>query len=225
MNKKNQKNKGIVARMILVIIATLLIVTAISYFDSRDKKSVEEKNDTDIASTTLVNSGTSILSGLKNLETASSSPNKNTATTTKSIDQLTDKDSWTLVLPKYIISDPLTFKIVTDKKTYTQNEEIKASIIISNNTEEPKTLKFESGCQTNYVITDPDEKSVTEFSSKDHTYCATYRNNIILPAKSKKQFDMVHNPSDYTLPVGRHAFTARIIGYGEAGVIIKVVKE
>lgn len=102
----------------------------------------------------------------------------------------------------------LDFSVKTNKKTYNLGEAV--SIKITAKADKPVTLKFTSGCQTNYYINDSKGEVIYNFIAS--ALCTMALTERELPA----EWDFVHDTTSRPLPPGRYQLVAEVIGYGQA---------
>lgn len=102
----------------------------------------------------------------------------------------------------------LDFSVKTDKKTYELGQPVK--IKISAKADGPATLKFTSGCQTNYYINDSKGEVIYNFIAS--ALCTMALTERELPA----EWDFVHETGNRPLPPGQYQLIVEVIGYGQA---------
>jgi Ice-binding-like/Intracellular proteinase inhibitor/Putative peptidoglycan binding domain len=112
------------------------------------------------------------------------------------------------------VKNPLTYTVTTDKKIYTQDEDVKITISALNSNSESQTLNFTDGCQVSY--------KVGTYDSSAHTMCTKALTSVVIPANSSKEWTLTHRSSDYKIPVGEQRLVAKVAGQGEASVMVTV---
>lgn len=111
---------------------------------------------------------------------------------------------------------PFIYVISTDKKTYSQNEQINMIIAVINNTSASSTFSFPTGCQGDY--------SVAGFDLAKHILCRPGASSFILAPHHEGDIPLAFYPSVATLPVGTWPLYASVIGYGGATTTITITK-
>lgn len=228
MKNKTKFNKGFTTQIIAVVIMAILVVGVIMYFDSKNR---QENQDTsadeqlEILNATSTDADRAVTGVVTTPEiskpTPISSPGSVAVTSSSTA---SGKTFWAPFTDRLISPDELTFRISTDKKTYTQNEKIQITLTVSNNTSDSQILRFATSCQASYSIALMNDVSKIEFDSKTNSACSAYENSITIPAKATKQLKLTHDPIVYRLSVGKHAVTGTVIGYGDSSISINVTQ-
>ncbi len=212
MKNSIQFNKGFGTRPVLVIVAIVLVIGAIIYFDSSKGTTIVSPDQVVEMSTTTVSTST----------TTPVIPVKNPAKTASSTNITVDPKTWVSYTGRYVGSDDITFKMITDKREYTAQESIQITLEVSNNSGETQTLKFPTSCQGNYTIVSTGVQQTIVFDSAKNTACSTYENSVSIPAHSSQKIKLAHEPSVYKLSPGKYAVVGTVIGYGEASAPITI---
>ncbi|MEK7575452.1 MAG: ice-binding family protein [Patescibacteria group bacterium] len=117
-----------------------------------------------------------------------------------------------VVLPS--VKNPITYKLTTNKTTYTQDEDLKITITAFNSNSESQTLNFTDGCQVSYEI--------ANYKSSEHTMCTKALTSVVIPPNSSKDWMLTHRSSDYKIPAGQQKISGKVSGQGEASVTVTV---
>ncbi|MDR3558549.1 MAG: hypothetical protein P4L61_03390 [Candidatus Pacebacteria bacterium] len=110
----------------------------------------------------------------------------------------------------------LLYSVTTDKKTYTQNEQIDITLSVLNNSDSVRTFDFVSGCQGTY--------SIDGFNMLDHMRCLPGPSSAVMPAHGGVTIPLVYYPAVSVLPVGTYPLYASLIGYGGATTTVTITK-
>lgn len=110
----------------------------------------------------------------------------------------------------------ISYLVKTDKQVYTQAEPIKIEITVTNHQSQPKTLNFNTGCQTSYMIDNT-------YNSIAAMLCMQAHTSRTIPANGSYTWTMTHTPQDYQLSVGSHTIKGTVIDNASAETEIKVV--
>jgi hypothetical protein len=117
------------------------------------------------------------------------------------------------------LNDPapqqLSISVRTDKDSYTQDEPVNIFITAQNNTNIDRTLSWNSGCQTSYMIDD--------YDSGKNTMCTMSLTSVVIPAHGIKTWTMTNTPANYRIPVGVHSVHGAVLNYGSSLTNIRVV--
>jgi hypothetical protein len=144
-------------------------------------------------------------------QTASSTmATSTTATTTPVISPVVSSASSTANSGPSLSAPSLIYSVYTDKKSYSQNDQIAMTISVLNNSAESKTFNFVNGCQGNYTI--------ASFNLDQHIRCTPAPTSFVVPPHETESLKIVHYPSVYKLPIGTWPLSVEIIGYGGATI-------
>lgn len=111
----------------------------------------------------------------------------------------------------------ISVSVTTDKSTYAQDENIVIKITAKNTTAESKTLHWNTGCQTSYMID-------RVYNSEATMLCTKALTSRTLAAGESYTWTMNHNTADHVLTPGSHTITGGVIGYGSAVATIQVTQ-
>ena len=134
--------------------------------------------------------------------------------TTVNVNPLTSTSTASTASSTAPAKDPLTFMVITAKKSYSQNEKIAVVVEITNNTAATTTLSFKDGCQALYTI--------AGFDLGTHIRCLPEASTIVIGPHQTEQTGIVHYPSVYMIPVGSYTMAVRIVGYGQIDVPVTI---
>lgn len=110
----------------------------------------------------------------------------------------------------------LSFETLTDKSSYTQDENIIVTVRVKNNSSQSATLNFPSSYQTDYVT---DGK----FRWSSDKVFAQALTSVALGPSEVKEWRFTHAPAQYKLQTGIHTVIGEIVGYGSASTIINIL--
>jgi len=115
-----------------------------------------------------------------------------------------------------LASVPFIYVVSTDKSVYSQNEQIKITISVVNNTASPKMFSFTNGCQGDY--------SIAGFELGKHITCLQTLSSFVVDAHHEANVPLIHYPSVAKLSVGTWPLYASIVGYGGATTTVTITK-
>jgi len=109
----------------------------------------------------------------------------------------------------------LVISLVTDKEAYAIGEKIDGTITVFNASTKTKTLNWNTGCQTHYMIDG-------EYNSIAGMLCIQALTSKTLAPQESFSWKIEHDPSQYELKAGIHTITGFVQGYGSASKTITV---
>jgi hypothetical protein len=101
---------------------------------------------------------------------------------------------------------PLVFTVTTDKKEYTNNEDIQIHYQAYNPTNLPVTLTYTSGCKSKFTIGTPEI-----FDSMRGIACTMAVGQEIVNPRAVVSWDMVYSSGRVILPLGVHTINASLL--------------
>lgn len=109
----------------------------------------------------------------------------------------------------------LIISLVPEKRTYQEGEVIRFTLTVHNVSNEPRTISFNNGCQTSYLIDGT-------YNSIAAMMCTmVFSTKTLLPNESVS-WDMEHDPQSYELNPGTHTITGTVHGLGSVSEMITV---
>lgn len=111
---------------------------------------------------------------------------------------------------------PFIYVISTDKKVYTQKDQINMTISVVNNTSASSTFSFPSGCEGNYTV--------AGFDLSKHIVCTPGPASFTIAPHHEGDIPLAFYTSVATLPVGTWPLYASVIGYGGATTTVTITK-
>ncbi len=91
--------------------------------------------------------------------------------------------------------EELVVSMETNKEVYSQGEEIEITIVAENHSSLPKTINFNTGCQTYY--------SIGDFTNRDRV-CTMALTYVVLPAEGDHIWEWIHDLNEYPLAFGEY---------------------
>jgi hypothetical protein len=117
----------------------------------------------------------------------------------------------------------LTIKVETDQETYQAEESVEITISAKNTSSRARTLHFNSGCQTAYLIANSRGRVV--YDSLDDQICTQALTSVTIAAGQTKTWTMTHDQDEYDLQEGDYIIVGEVLGYGDDETEISIEEE
>lgn len=180
----NPTHKKIIQIIVGIIVLVILII------------SIRHSRVSDSGSVATTTPGTATSSQMQVSSTVSGAPTLTPIMPSQSATTSTAE----INLPKAII-----YGVSMDKPSYKQDEQIRITLAIINNTDAAVNYSFANGCQGNYVI--------DSFDLSAHIRCTESPTAFRVLPHTTQNVKLVHYPSIYKIPVGTHKLTVNVVGY------------
>ncbi len=108
----------------------------------------------------------------------------------------------------------VTVSISSNKKIYSPTDTVNFSITAKNTTKDSKTITFNNGCHTSYVI--------GEYNSLAAQICTLALGSITLKANESRTWDVSHDLSATPIPSGVQNLVGTVAGVGSATTTITI---
>ncbi|MBA3550679.1 peptidoglycan-binding protein [Patescibacteria group bacterium] len=108
----------------------------------------------------------------------------------------------------------VTVSISADKKIFSPTETVNFTVTAKNTTKDSKTITFNNGCQTSYII--------GEYNSLAAQLCTMALGSLTLKANESKTWNMSHDLSMTPIPGGVQNLVGTVAGVGSATTTITI---